>query len=129
MIGAPTLGGERSEASDCSDNRPFDGRPPEADRMPQAHLREFRLLAYNSQAPARDPGRGGVGHGLGGGIWEGHYYCRSRLKTDCGVWLAMARTLVPALTMICALVKLAVSWAKSRSRMLDSAAVRFSVAI
>ena len=53
-------------------------------------------------------------------------YPPNNAKTLCGVVLAIANTLVPAFTRICARVRLDVSTAKSVSRMADSADVRFS---
>ena len=53
-------------------------------------------------------------------------YPPSNARTLCGVVLAMASTLVPAFTRICARVRMDVSTAKSVSRIADSADVRFS---
>src|SRR5690606_22852834 len=55
------------------------------------------------------------------------YYPPSSASTLCGVELARASTLVPALTRIWLRVRRDVSCAKSVSRIADSLAVRFSI--
>src|ERR1041384_629129 len=53
---------------------------------------------------------------------------RSRVRTCWAIWFAWPRTAVPAWNRIWVRVKFEVSAAKSRSRMVDSDAARFSVA-